>query len=86
MTIETLGHPLSMLLDGGTGFFGGAPHPLPLVACRFDVNVQAGLAEVTTSRTFRNGEEVAIEAVMTFPVDINSVVTGLAVLVVIRPR
>ena len=81
MTIQALGHPLSMLLDGGTGFSGGAPHPLPLVSCRFDVTVQAGLAVVTTSRTFRNGEEVAIEAVMTFPVDVNSVVTGLAVMV-----
>ena len=46
--------PLRAFIAGG--FEAGTPRPVPLVATRFDVLIEGGLAVVTTSRTFRNAE------------------------------
>ena len=69
---QTTIDPLSVFIAGGfarpqteaNGFsLVDAPWPMPLVATRFDVLIDSGLAVVTTSRTFRNAESQSIEAV-----------------------
>ncbi len=78
MPASALGHPLSVLRDGVTGFVDRTPRPVPLAASRIDIDIRSGLAVSTTTRTFSNAEDVAIEAVMTFPVGFDAVVTGLS--------
>jgi len=51
--------------------------PVPLVATRFDVVIDRGLAVVTTSRTFRNSETESIEATITFPVPVHATLFAL---------
>ncbi len=57
----------------------GEKHPVPLVDTKVDIEIHGGLALVSTTRHFKNVENVAIEACMTFPVAIDSVVTDLQV-------
>jgi hypothetical protein len=71
------GHHLETLHDGLTTFRHGEPVQVPLVATKIDISVESGLALVRTARTFRNAEDAPIEAVMTFPVGFDAVVTGL---------
>jgi hypothetical protein len=78
MQATALGHRLETLYDGLTTFCDGEPAPVPLVATQISVSVVSGLAFVRTTRSFRNTEEHPIEAVMTFPVGFDAVVTGLA--------
>ena len=78
MTATALGHPLETLRDGVTGFAGDASRPMPLAAMRVEVAIAAGLAVVTTVRRFRNAENEPVEAVLTFPVAFDAVVTGLS--------
>jgi hypothetical protein len=54
-----------------------ATAPMPLVATRFDVIIDAGLAIVTTTRTFRNSESASIEATLTFPVPVHATLFAL---------
>jgi hypothetical protein len=78
MSISALGHPLSTLRDGVTGFADAAgPAAVPLTAATIRIEIGGGLAVITTRRTFRNAEAVPIEAVLTFPVAFDAVVTGL---------
>ena len=49
-------------------FVAGTPRPCPLIATRYDVTIEAGLAIVVMRRTFRNAEAGStIEATITFP-------------------
>lgn len=73
-----LGHRLETLHDGLTTFVNGERVPMPLMATNVHVEVLAGAATVTTTRRFRNAEQTPIEAIMTFPVGFDAVVTGLA--------
>jgi hypothetical protein len=77
MTAQALGHSLETLRDGVTGFAAGEPRSMPLTAMRVEAAIAAGLAVVTTTRSFRNLEVAPVEAVLTFPVAFDSVVTGL---------
>lgn len=78
MRPSALGHPLSTLRDGVTGFADAAgPAAVPLTAATIGVEIGGGLAVITTRRTFRNAEAVPVEAVLTFPVAFDAVVTGL---------
>ena len=43
-------------------------HLDPLARTALEVEIRRGLATVTTTRTFRNGEEQPVEALLTFPV------------------
>src|SRR5262249_8938437 len=52
-------------------------HPIPLTATRIDVTIRGGLACVTTERTFRNAEQLSIEATMTFPVPVDATLCAL---------
>src|SRR5438552_2083270 len=67
--------PLRAFIAGG--FVAGTPRPVPLVATRFDVLIDGGLAVVTTSRTFRNAESQSIEATITFPVPVHATLFAL---------
>lgn len=73
-----LGHRLETLNDGLTTFVNGERVPMPLIATDIHVEVLAGAATVKTTRRFRNAEQIPIEAIMTFPVGFDAVVTGLA--------
>ena len=66
-TTTTKIDPLADFLRGVIG----QSVPIPLIATHIDVVIRGGLATVTTERTFRNCEQHAIEATMTFllPVD-----------------
>lgn len=77
MQATSLGHRLETLHDGLTTFRDGEPVPMPLMATAISIRVVSGLAFVQTTRCFRNWEENPIEAVMTFPVGFDAVVTGL---------
>jgi hypothetical protein len=70
-------HPLSTLRDGVVGFVDQERRPIPLTAMRIAVEVSQGLAIITTTRSFRNVEAVPVEAVLTFPVPFDAVMTGL---------
>ena len=78
MLASALGHRLETLQDGLTTFCQGSPVPMPLVGTEIKVHVMQGLAIVSTIRTFQNLEDNPIEAIMTFPVGFDAVVTGLA--------
>jgi Vault protein inter-alpha-trypsin domain/von Willebrand factor type A domain len=67
--------PLHAIMAGG--FVSGSKHPIPLVATRFDVNLNHGLAIVSATRTFRNAEESSIEATITFPMPVHAVLFNL---------
>lgn len=58
------------------GAFASAA-PMPLTATRLDVLIDAGLAVVTTTRTFRNIEPRSIEATLTFPVPVHATLFAL---------
>lgn len=73
-----LGHRLETLNDGLTTFADGERVPVPLVATDIHVEVLAGAAMVKTTRRFRNAEPNPIEAIMSFPVGFDAVVTGIA--------
>ena len=73
-----LGHRLETLNDGLTTFVNGERVPMPLIGTDIHVEVLAGAATVKTTRRFRNAEQAPIEAIMTFPVGFDAVVTGLA--------
>lgn len=75
ITPETRIDPLRAFIVGG--FVAGTPRPVPLVATRFDVLIDGGLAAVTTSRTFRNAESESIEATITFPVPVHATLFAL---------
>src|SRR5262245_10972967 len=72
---QTMIDPLHAFIAGG--FVAGSRQPVPLVATRFDVLIDGGLAVVTTSRTFRNTESVSIEATITFPVPVHATLFAL---------
>lgn len=73
-----LGHRLETLQDGLTTFRNGVQAPMPLLRTEIDIRVMAGLAIVRTNRSFRNAEDAPIEAILTFPVGFDAVVTALA--------
>lgn len=73
-----LGQRLKTFHDGLTTFAEGERVPMPLTATEIRVHILAGLAIVRTVRSFRNVEKMPIEAVMTFPVGFDAVVTELA--------
>jgi hypothetical protein len=67
--------PLHALIAGG--FISGTKHPIPLVATRFEVDLNHGLAIVAATRIFRNAEESSIEATITFPMPVHAVLFNL---------
>jgi hypothetical protein len=72
-----MGRPISALRDGVVGFTDQERHPIPLTAMKIAIEINQGLAIITTTRSFRNVEAVPIEAVLTFPVPFDAVMTGL---------
>ena len=74
---QTTIDPLSAFMAGA--FVAGTANPCPLVATRFDVMLDAGLAVVAMARTFRNDEPHSIEATITFPVPVHAVLFALEV-------
>jgi hypothetical protein len=76
MTVpQILVDPLHALVAGG--FVSGTKHPIPLVATRFNVDLNHGLAIVSTTRAFRNSETISIEATITFSVPVHAVLFHL---------
>lgn len=55
----------------------GTARPVPLVATRYTIRIQGGLATVATERCFRNAEAASIEATLTFPVPVHATLFGL---------
>jgi len=60
-----------------TAATSGAARPIPLLATRFDVSLEAGLAVVATTRKFANVEAHSIEATITFPVPVHATLFAL---------
>jgi hypothetical protein len=69
--------PLQAFMAGA--FVAGTKLPCPLVATRYDVMIDAGLAVVAMTRTFRNAEPHSIEATITFPVPVHAALFALEV-------
>ena len=67
--------PLHALVAGG--FISGTKRPIPLVATRFNVDLNHGLATVSATRIFKNAEETSIDATITFPVPVHAVLFSL---------
>ena len=72
---QTMIDPLHAFMAGA--FVAGTPRPCPLVSTRFDVTIDAGLAIVAMSRTFRNAEADSIEATITFPLPVHATLFAL---------
>lgn len=66
-------------LNAFMNVIAGPQRPCPLVATSYDVIIDAGLAIVTMSRTFRNEEADSIEATITFPVPVHAALFALDV-------
>jgi hypothetical protein len=66
----SLSDPLHAFVAGA--FISGSKNPIPLIATKFEVLIAAGVAVVTTKRTFRNVESQSIEATITFPVPVHA--------------
>lgn len=81
MGITAFGHALETINDGLTGFAGGQPVPVPLVATDIAIEIVAGLAVVRTTRRFVNAEDRPVEAILTMPVGFDAVVTGVKAVV-----
>lgn len=71
--------PLAPLLEGRARKAGARLDPLAKTA--LEVEIRRGLATVTTTRTFRNGERRPIEALLTFPVPSDAVLYRLEAVV-----
>lgn len=72
---QTMIDPLHAFMAGA--FVAGTPRPCPLVSTRFDVTIDAGLAIVVMTRTFRNSEAESIEATITFPLPVHATLFAL---------
>ena len=77
--VKVLGHQINTIYEGLTGFVGENNNPIPLKASNYSLDINNGLAKVRVARTFINEEEEPIEAVLTLPVGLEAVVTGLEV-------
>ena len=77
MGLTAFGHPLSALSDGIVEMRIGRATPLPLKESHFTIDVLNGLATVKTTRTFVNEASGSIEALLTFPVPFDAILTGL---------
>src|SRR3984957_14798208 len=71
----TMIDPLHAFMAGA--YVAGTPRPCPLVSTRFDVTIDAGLALVVMTRTFRNAETDGIEATITFPLPVHATLFAL---------
>lgn len=69
--------PLSKYADGVVAKSGARSWPIPLASTRISVSIRGGVGFVETTRVFRNAEDKAIEATMTFPVPGDAILTGL---------
>lgn len=72
---KSVSDPLGSFIYGAV--VSGTQHPVPLVATRFDITIQGGLASVNATRLFRNSEESPIEATITLPVPIHATMFSL---------
>ena len=72
---KTRTDPLAAWVAGAA--IAATRRPIPLIATRFDVGIEGGLAVVTTRRTFRNDEAAGIEATLTFPVPVHATLFAL---------
>src|SRR5882762_2941460 len=72
---QTMIDPLGAWIAGAA--IAATKRPIPLIATRFDVAIDGGLAVVATRRTFRNDEAAAIEATLTFPVPVHATLFAL---------
>ena len=75
LATQTIRNPLHVFLTSKGA--GRSQHPVPLIRCDHDVNIEAGLAVVTNRRVFRNAEDQSIEATITFPVPVHATVFEL---------
>lgn len=75
--LKAFNHPIATLREGLNAIVDGEPKPLPLKETHFTIEVENGLALIKTLRVFTNEDERAIEAVLTFPVPFDAVLTGL---------
>ena len=75
MATRTMIDPLAAFLESNLESRG--QHPVPLASTKFEVDIEAGLALVKTSRLFRNTEKESIEATITFPVPVHAVMFSL---------
>ena len=72
------GHTLSDIHEGVSEIRKGHAKALPLKETLFTIDVINGLAVIKSTRTFINERDVSIEALMTFPVPFDAVLTGLS--------
>lgn len=68
--------PLAAYMAGA--FLSADRRPIPLLDTRFAVQIDAGLADVETTRVFRNAEDKSIEATITFPGPVHAILFGLS--------
>lgn len=76
MTLQSFGHPLNTLNNGVVAFAENI-RSTPRMSMNISVCVQNGMAKVVMSRSFENQEEAPIEAILTFPVSFQAVITSL---------
>ncbi len=72
---STMRDPLHAFTAGA--FIRGTKTPLPLIGTSFNIEILSGVAIVTTKRTFKNAEQVSIEATLTFPIPVHATLFDL---------
>lgn len=75
--LRAFNHPITALREGLNAIVDGIVKPLPLNETHFKIEVENGLAIIRTVRVFSNNDERSIEAILTFPVAFDAVLTGL---------
>jgi len=75
--LKAFNHPIATLREGLNSIIDGEAKPLPLNETHFTIEVENGLALIRTLRVFSNNDERSIEAILTFPVSFDAVLTGL---------
>lgn len=75
--LEAFNHPIATLREGLNAIVDGETKPLPLKETHLTIEVENGLATIRTLRVFSNNDARSIEAVLTFPVSFDAVLTGL---------
>ena len=75
--LEAFSHPIATLREGLNAIVDGETKPLPLQETHLTIEVENGLATIRTLRVFSNEDARSIEAVLTFPVSFDAVLTGL---------
>ena len=75
--LEAFNYPIATLREGLNAIVDDDAKALPLKDMAFKIEIENGLAVIRTTRIFSNEDLRSIEAILTFPVPFDAVLTAL---------